>query len=189
MEKTKRILSIFLVVLMLFTSLPMNAFAEEVISLSEESTTAEMTTDVEDISVTEETIEETTVTEEAPVAETEYLIGKDYIIDGIKYQINQNGTVYVVDETEDMPERVVILSHLGEYPVTQISYTAFGNQKKLKEIVIPETVKVLEGLSNTGLEKVEIKADYVDIDRFVFSSSPFISDEKNWTGDNLIVGS
>lgn len=189
MEKTKRILCIFLVALMLFTSLPMNVFAEEITTLAEESTTAEMTTDAEDISVTEEMTEETTVTEESPVAETEYLLGKDYIIDGIKYQINQNGTVYVVDETEDMPERVVILSHLGEYPVTQISYTAFGNQKKLKEIVIPETVKVLEGLSNTGLEKVEIKADYVDIDRFVFSSSPFISDEKNWTGDNLIVGS
>jgi len=191
MAKTKRMLCIFLVALMLFTSLPMNAFAEEITTLAEENTTAEMTTDAEDLSVTEETVEETTVTEEAPVAETEYLIGKDYTIDGVEYSIDKNGIVKVTDVTEDVAEVTEILAYLGDYPVTSIEYTfGFLYGKNIKELIIPETVTVIDSLNLENIEKLEIRNKYAVIKDSGFpSSAPIYKDESNWHNGLFIIDS
>lgn len=210
MEKTKRIVSIFLVVLMLFTSLPMNVFAEEIASVSEESTSQVETTAVSEeeasqqepdeetttVTTTEEgtTTGEVTETEESTTEaeEIEYETEMTYTIDGVKYQIHKSGEVYVVGNTSDVPEKLEIPSHLGKYPVTAITYSAFsmGYAENIKEIIIPETVKTIEGMSGTvSLEKLEIRADYVKIDNDAFLKSPFVKNKDNWTGDHLIVGS
>lgn len=213
MEKTKRIFSIFLVVLMLFTSLPMNAFAEEVISLSEESTTAEIVTtsaekepeeettetvtekettteaSASEEVTTEETTEEAATTEETTSEEADeplYEIGKSYVIDGVKYSISRYETVCAVDSVGN-PERVEILSSLGGYPVTSMGTEAFNHNNALKEIIIPESVGLINGLLCSGIEKIEIRGGYKKINSNILSNSAFYKKEENWKDGLLIV--
>ena len=112
MEKTKRIFSIFLVILMLFTSLPMNVFAEEITTLAEESTTVEMETTTAEKEPEEETTE--TGTEEETTAEeaTEpvYEERKTYTIDGVDYYVDHLGKVSANGTKGKVPEKVEILS-------------------------------------------------------------------------------
>ncbi len=213
MEKTKRIVSIFLVVLMLFTSLPMNAFAEEITTLAEESTTAEMVTtsaekepeeettktvteeettteaSTSEAVTTEETTEEAATTEEATSEEADepvYEIGQSYVIDGVKYSISRYETVCAVDSVGN-PERVEILSSLGGYPVTSMGTEAFNHNNELKEIIIPESVKLINGLLCSGIEKIEIRGGYKKIDSNILSNSAFYKNEENWKDGLLIV--
>lgn len=212
MEKTKRIVSIFLVVLMLFTSLPMNAFAEEITTLAEESTTAEeITTTAEEEPeettetvaeeettteasaseevTTEETTEEAATTEETTSEEADeplYEIGKSYVIDGVKYSISRYETVCAVDSVGN-PERVEILSSLGGYPVTSMGTEAFNHNKALKEIIIPESVELINGLLCSGIEKIEIRGGYKKIDSNILINSAFYKNEENWKDGLLIV--
>lgn len=203
MITAKRLLSVLLICLMIFTSLPLNVFAEGVTTLAEESTTAEMTTVAEDITVTEETTEETTATEEVttteviaateevPVAETEYLIGKDYTIDGVEYSIGEKGIVSVIDVTEDVGEVTEILAYLGDYPVTRIEYTfGFLYGKNIKELIIPETVTVIDSLNLDNIEKLEIRNKYAVINDSSFpTSAPIYKDENNWHNGLFIIDS
>lgn len=205
MTKTKRILSIFLVALMLFTSLPMNVFAEEVTTApAEESTTAEETTtavyeETTETLITQESTTEADTTEEVTEVaeettteeETEpvYEIGETYTIDGVRYGVRENGTVVVWGEAAGMPERVELLPYLGEYPVTSLATSAFDYATKLKELIIPETVTSINGLNKTGIEKIEILGDYVSIGIAVLGSSPFFKNQDNWKDGLLTVGS
>lgn len=199
MEKTKRIVSIFLVVLMLFTSLPMNAFAEEIISLSEESTTAEMVTTSAEKEPEEETTK--TVTEEETTTEAStseavtteetsepvYEERKTYTIDGVDYYVDHLGKVSASGTKGKVPEKVEILSYLGDYPVTTVR--GFNGCTEMKELIIPETVTLIEDVKNTGLEKIEIRADYVRIWNDALTGSPYYNNEENWKNGLFIIGS
>lgn len=187
MEKTKRIFSIFLVILMLFTSLPMNVFAEEITTLAEESTTVEMETTTAEKEPEEETTEtvteEETTTEEA--TEPVYEERKTYTIDGVDYYVDHLGKVSANGTKGKVPEKVEILSYLGDYPVTTVR--GFNGCTEMKELIIPETVTLIEDVKNTGLEKIEIRADYVTIWNDALTGSPYYDNEENWKDGLLII--
>lgn len=199
MNKAKRIFSIFLVILMLFTSLPMNVFAEEITTVPvEESTTAKETTTAAEQETTEEsTTEESTTEEVTSEAETStvvteleepvYETGKNYTIDGINYYIDNFGKASASGTKGKVPEKVEILSHIGEFPVTTVR--GFNGCTELKELIIPETVKLIEDIKNTGLEKIEIRADYVRIWNDALTGSPYYNNEENWKNGLFIIGS
>lgn len=135
MERTKRILGIFGVVIMLSLSLFIGVFAE-----------------YESVS--------------APIDDSTYKIGETYSINGVDYFIEENGNVTVKGPAlKGVPERVEILSKLGNYTVTSIGYGAFYNCKTVKEAVIPETVTLIDSLAfrKSGLTDIEIKGKNVDI--------------------------
>lgn len=156
MKNTKRILSILMIIMMLLGSLPTSVFAEEISSVTEESS---------------------------------YEIGEIYTIDGVRYKIDEDETVTVLGQANGMPEKVELLSYLGKYPVTKTSISAFDYNKNLKEIIIPETVTSINGFFRTGLEKIQIKGEYVSVNISVFAYSPFFENEDNWKDGLLIVGS
>lgn len=156
MKNTKRILSILMIIMMLLGSLPTNVFAEEISSVTEESS---------------------------------YEIGEIYTIDGVRYKVDEDETVTVLGQANGMPEKVELLSYLGKYPVTKTSISAFDYNKNLKEIIIPETVTSINGFFRTGLEKIQIKGEYVSVNISVFAYSPFFENEDNWKDGLLIVGS
>ncbi len=179
MTKTKRMLSIFLVALMLFTSLPMNVFAEEITPVSEESTTQEKTTAVsEEESSQEEPDEET----------TEYEVGKEYTVNGVRYKISSYNFAEVVGEGDGMSESIEIASHLGDYPVKAIDQRAFENCKTLKEVILPETVVNIYNLSFSGsnLTNIEITGKKVNV-RTDFKNTPLYENPDNWQNGVLIV--
>lgn len=210
MIKAKRIMSIFLVVLMLFTSLPMNVFAEEITSdLAEESSAQEVTTAVEEetteeattteeVTTTEETTateevtttEEITTTEEVTTTEEEsepvYEDFSTYTIDGVVYH-TQAYYAEVVGAGENMPADVVIPERIGTFPVQKILAGAFDNCKELKSIVIPKYVRSIAGLKNTGLEKAEILGSAIDIRFGAFRDCPLFENEENWKDGLLII--
>ena len=189
MEKTKRIVSIFLVVLMLFTSLPMNVFAEEIISLSEESTTAEMVTTAIEEEITEDTTSDSVIEEESTTAVAEeYVYGKEYTVNGVVYKVGTYNKVEVVGVGEGMPENVEILSYLGEFPVTSIGYGAFRDCMTVKKVILPETVTLISTYAflNSGLIELEIKGKKVNI-RTDFKNTPLYENPDNWQNGVLIV--
>lgn len=183
MEKTKRILSIFLVVLMLFTSLPMNVFAEEITTFAEENTTAEMTTDAGDISVTEETTEEV-ITEE-PIYED----GGRYTVNGVKYRI-YNEEAYVIGYESDIPEDIIIMDSLGDYKVVSIKGFILDNKDRVKSVYIPESVREIcdnAFADCTALESAVLLCDYVKLGAGVFDNTPFLEKESVQEKDLLIL--
>ncbi len=188
MEKTKRIVSIFLVVLMLFTSLPMNVFAEEITSLAEESTTAEEVTTTAEEEPEEETTETVAEEETTTEASEEYVIGKEYTVNGVVYKVGTYNKVEVVGEGEDVPENVEILSYLGEFPVTSIGHGAFRYCKTVKKVILPETVTLISAysFSDSGMEELEIKGEKVNI-RTNFKGTPLYENPDNWQNGVLIV--
>ena len=159
MERTKRILGIFGIVIMLSISLSIGAFAE-----------------YESVS--------------DPVDDTTYEIGKTYSINGVDYFIEENGNVTVKGPAlKGVPERVEILSNLGDYTVTSIGYGAFYNCKTVKEAVIPETVTLIDRLAfkNSGLADMDIKGKNVHI-KTNFDGTPMRHEsEENWSNDIFIV--
>ncbi|MBQ6874387.1 MAG: leucine-rich repeat protein [Clostridia bacterium] len=183
MKRTKRILSMVLVIVMLFTSLPMDVFAQETTVLTEVGVTEKEATTAEGPAEESATTEET-ITEE--VNDTVYETGKSYVIDGVEYYISQYETVCAVDSVGD-PEKVEILSELGNYPVTKMGDMAFNHNKALKEIIIPESVEEINGLLCPGIEKIEIRGGYKKINNNILSNSAFYKNEENWKDGLLIV--
>ncbi len=183
MNKTKRMLSIFLVVLMLFTSLPMNVFAEEITSVSEENTTQEETT-----AVSEEESSEEEPDEEPDEEATEYKVGQEYTINGVVYKVGTYNKVEVVGEGEGMPEYVEILSYLGEFPVTSIGHSAFRDCMTVKKVILPETVTLIStyAFSDSGLAELEIKSEKANV-RTDFKGTPLYENPDNWQNGVLIV--
>lgn len=158
MERTKRILGIFGIVIMLSISLSIGAFAE-----------------YESVS--------------DPVDDTTYEIGKTYSINGVDYFIEENGNVTVKGPAlKGVPERVEILSKLGDYKVTTIGYGAFYNSKTVKEVVVPETVTLIDSLAfrKSGLTDIEIKGKNVDISTN-FRDTPLWSDNIDYDTNMLVV--
>ena len=163
MIKTKRILSIILVMLMLFSSLPLIVFAEETII---------------DETVYIDESEAYITNNSAAGADVVYEKGKTYTINGVDYFIEENGNVTVKGPAlKGVPERIEILSKLGDYTVTSIGYGAFYNCKTVKEAVIPETVTLIDSLAfkKSGLTYIEIKGKNVDISTN-FRDTPLWSD-------------
>ena len=147
MERTKRILGIFGAVIMLSLSLSIGVFAG-----------------YESVAAT--------------FGDTTYKIGETYSINGVDYFIEENGNVTVKGPAlKGVPERVEILSKLGDYTVTSIGYGAFYNCKTVKEAVIPETVTLIDSLAfrKSGLTDIEIKGKNVDI-ATNFRDTPLWSD-------------
>lgn len=156
MERIKRILSIFLIVLMLFGSLPADVFAEEIPSVAED---------------------------------TVYEKGKTYSINGVDYLIEENGTVTVKGPAlNGVPERVEILSKLGDYTVSSIGYGAFRNCDSIKEVILPETITTLSywAFKGSGLTYIEIKSKNVDV-RTDFKDTPLYENPDNWKNDILMI--
>lgn len=163
MIKTKRILSIILVMLTLFSSLPLIVFAEETVI---------------DGTVYADELEAYITNNSAAGADVVYEKGKTYSINGVDYFIEETGNVTVKGPAlKGVPERVEILSKLGNYTVTSIGYGAFYNCKTVKEAVIPETVTLIDSLAfrKSGLTDIEIKGKNVDI-ATNFRDTPLWSD-------------
>ncbi len=176
MIKTKRILSIFLAVLMLFTSLPVNVFAEEVTLSGENAAVEEQTTT--------QTGEETTNVDET----AEYEVGKEYTINGVRYKVDSYNTVDVLGEGVDVSETVEILSYLGDFPVKEIAYGAFRDCKTVKKVTLPETVTLIStyAFSDSGLTELEITGENVDV-RTDFKGTPIYENPDNWQNGVLNV--
>ncbi len=97
---------------------------------------------------------------------TEYQKGMSYSVDGVEYLIEENGTVTVKGAAlNGVPEKVEIISKLGDYTVTSIGCGAFYKCKAVKEVVIPETVTLIDRLAfeYSGLTDIEIRGKNVDI--------------------------
>lgn len=135
MKNTNRILSILLIVIMFSGALPVSVIAESV----------GFTSGINDII---------------------YETGKAYSINGVNYFIEENGNVTVKGAAlNGVPEKVEILSKLGDYTVTSIGCGAFYKCKAVKEVVIPETVTLIDRLAfeYSGLTDIEIRGKNVDI--------------------------
>ncbi len=159
MKKTKRILSALIIVIMLLGALPISAFAEY-------------------------------GTVESAIEDTTYETGKTYRINGVDYFVEENGRVTVKGPAlKGVPERVEILSKLGDYTVTSIGYGAFYNCKTVKEAVIPETVTLIDRLAfeKSGLTDIEIKGKNVHI-KTDFGYTPMFEESRDhWSNDVFIV--
>ncbi|MBQ7295783.1 MAG: leucine-rich repeat protein [Clostridia bacterium] len=158
MEKIKRMLSILMVVIMLSISLPISAFAEY-------------------------------GTAGAAIEDTIYEIGKTYSVNGVDYCIEESGSVTVKGPAlKGVPERVEILSKLGDYTVTSIGYGAFQNCDAIKEVILPETITTLLYLAfkGSGLTYMEIKGKNVNV-RTDFKDTPLYENPDNWKNDILMV--
>ena len=151
MNKLKRIMSIILSTLTIILSLSLNVYAEDTVIYKTDNTGY---SDALIMDISE------------AVKETEYEKGKTYSINGVDYFIEENGNVTVKGPAlKGVPERVEILSKLGNCTVTSIGYGAFYKCKTVKEAVIPETVTLIDRLAfeHSGLTYIEIKGKNVDI--------------------------
>lgn len=175
MIKTKRILSIILVMLTLFSSLPLIVFAEETV--------------IDGTVYTDES-EAYIINNSAAGADAVYETGKTYSINGVDYFVEENGSVTVKGPAlKGVPERVEILSKLGDFTVTSIGYGAFYNSKTVIEVVIPETVTLIDRLAfkESGLTDIEIKGKNVNI-KTDFGYTPMFEESKDhWSNDVFIV--
>ena len=175
MIKTKRILSIILVMLMLFSSLPLIVFAEETII---------------DGTVYIDESEAYIINNIVTGADTVYEKGKTYSINGVDYFIEENGTVTVKGPAlTGVPERVELLSELGEYKVTTIGLGAFYNSQTVKEVVVPETVTLIDRLAfeKSGLIDMEIKGRNVHIKTDFYGTPMRHESEEHWSNDVFTV--
>ena len=175
MIKTKRILSIILVMLMLFSSLPLIVFAEETII---------------DENVYIDESEAYITNNSAAGADVVYEKGKTYTINGVDYFIEETGNVTVKGPAlKGVPERVEILSKVGDFTVTSIGYGAFYNCKTVKEAVIPETVTLIDSLAfrKSGLTDIEIKGKNVHIKTDFGYTPMFEKSEGHWSNNVFIV--
>ena len=175
MIKTKRILSIILVMLTLFSYLSLNVFAEEI---------------VVDRTVYTDESEAYIINNIVAGADTVYEKGKTYSINGVDYFIEENGTVTVTGPAlTGVPERVELLSELGEYKVTTIGLGAFYNSQTVKEVVVPETVTLIDRLAfeDSALTDIEIKGKNVHI-KTDFDGTPMRHEsEEHWSNDVFFV--
>lgn len=174
MIKKKRILSIILVMLTLFSSLPLIVFAEETV--------------IDGTVYTDES-EAYIINNSAAGADAVYEKGKTYSINGVDYFIEENGNVTVKGPAlKGVPERVEILSKLGDFTVSSIAYGAFYNCKTVKEVILPETVTTISELAfkNSGLTNIEIKGKNVNI-KTDFRGTPLFDNSSNWINDVLFV--
>ena len=171
MIKTKRILSIILVMLTLFSYLSLNVFAEEI---------------VVDRTVYTDESEAYIINNIVTGADTVYEKGKTYSINGVDYFIEENGTVTVKGAALiGVPEIVELLSELGEYKVTTIGLGAFYNSQTVKEVVVPETVTLIDRLAfeDSALTDIEIKGKNVHI-KTDFDGTPMRHEsEEHWSND------
>ena len=90
MNITKKLLCLFMVILTVFGSVPINVFAEK--------SATETVNDTDMVAENEGEVSE----DEAPA----YEIGNQYTIDGIVYEIKKDGTVVAKGTTEDVPKKV-----------------------------------------------------------------------------------
>ena len=175
MIKTKRILSIILVMLTLFSYLSLNVFAEEI---------------VVDRTVYTDESEAYIINNIVTGADTVYEKGKTYSINGVDYFIEENGTVTVKGAALiGVPEIVELLSELGEYKVTTIGLGAFYNSQTVKEVVVPETVTLIDRLAfeDSALTDIEIKGKNVHI-KTDFDGTPMRHEsEEHWANDVFFV--
>lgn len=175
MIKTKRILSIILVMLTLFSYLSLNVFAEEI---------------VVDRTVYTEESEAYIINNIVTGADTVYEKGKTYSINGVDYFIEETGTVTVKGAALiGVPEIVELLSELGEYKVTTIGLGAFYNSQTVKEVVVPETVTLIDRLAfeDSALTDIEIKGKNVHI-KTDFDGTPMRHEsEEHWSNDVFFV--
>ena len=175
MIKTKRILSIILVMLTLFSYLSLNVFAEEI---------------VVDRTVYTDESEAYIINNIVEGADTVYEKGKTYSINGVDYFIEENGTVTVKGAALiGVPEIVELLSELGEYKVTTIGLGAFYNSQTVKEVVVPETVTLIDRLAfeDSALTDIEIKGKNVHI-KTDFDGTPMRHEsEEHWSNDVFFV--
>lgn len=175
MIKTKRILSIILVMLTLFSYLSLNVFAEEI---------------VVDRTVYTDESEAYIINNIVTGADTVYEKGKTYSINGVDYFIEENGTVTVKGPAlTGVPERVELLSELGEYKVTTIGLGAFYNSQTVKEVVVPETVTLIDRLAfkKSGLTDMEIKGRNVHIKTDFYGTPMRHESEEHWSNDVFFV--
>lgn len=129
----------------------------------------------------------TVVTAETSVENGIYEKGKNYDVNGVNYAIEENGCVTVNGAAaEGVPERVEILSALGEYAVTSIGIGAFYKCENIKEVIIPESVTVIENLAfeYSGVTDIVIKGSHVNI-RTRFNGTPYRNDAEHWIEDNM----
>ena len=175
MIKTKRILSIILVMLTLFSYLSLNVFAEEI---------------VVDRTVYTDESEAYIINNIVAGADTVYEKGKTYSINGVDYFIEENGTVTVKGPAlTGVPERVELLSELGEYKVTTIGLGAFYNSQTVKEVVVPETVTLIDRLAyeDSALTDMEIKGKNVHIKTNFDGTPMYHESEEHWSNDVFFV--
>ena len=175
MIKTKRILSIILVMLTLFSYLSLNVFAEEI---------------VVDRTVYTDESEAYIINNSAVGEDSVYEKGKTYSINGVDYFIEENGTVTVKGPAlTGVPERVELLSELGEYKVTTIGLGAFYNSQTVKEVVVPETVTLIDRLAfkKSGLTDMEIKGRNVHIKTDFYGTPMRHESEEHWSNDVFTV--
>lgn len=175
MIKTKRILSIILVMLTLFSYLSLNVFAEEI---------------VVDRTVYTDESEAYIINNIVAGADTVYEKGKTYSINGVDYFIEENGTVTVKGPAlTGVPERVELLSELGEYKVTTIGLGAFYNSQTVIEVVVPETVTLIDRLAfeKSGLTDMEIKGRNVHIKTDFYGTPMRHESEEHWSNDVFTV--
>lgn len=169
MNITKKLLCLFMVILTVFGSVPINVFAEK--------SATETVNDTDMVAENEGEVSE----DEAPA----YEIGNQYTIDGIVYEIKKDGTVVAKGTTEDVPKKVEFLDYLGEYAVTQIQIYGLS---QAEEIIVPETVRKIQMIKLDSLEKIEVKGEYVEVFTDL-KHSPYGKNKDNWKDGCLIVGS
>ena len=98
-------------------------------------------------------------------------------VDGIQYGVKEDDTekpfaaVIGVNALVDFSgKKVDILSHIDGFPVTLIDERAFSDCSNIKEIILPNTITVIEGdaFERSGIKHIKIPDSVTAIDAFAF---------------------
>ncbi len=148
-SSTKRIISIFLCMVMLLTvflSAPFSAGAEMIcgkntVRLTENITVTNTGDMVNDFTVKDSSKQE--------LADTAYSSTMEHLYekiekDGVIYAIDENNELYITGVQKDqLSEQLVISKEVDGYPVVGITRDAFRTSNNLKSVFIPNSIKTI----------------------------------------------
>ncbi|MBR3446698.1 MAG: leucine-rich repeat protein [Oscillospiraceae bacterium] len=132
----------------------------------------------------------TPLTGSAVCAATEAATG---VVDGLKYT-TENGYGMITGYTDELPENVMIPEQVGGKDVVRIDSEAFANCKKLRSVIMPETVKEI-GFACfrdcVNLEEITFPTEIADFGQYAIQGTKWLADRQAnnplVTASNVVV--
>lgn len=132
----------------------------------------------------------TPLTGSAVCAATEAAAG---VVDGLKYT-TENGYGMITGYTDELPENVMIPEQVGGKDVVRIDSEAFANCKKLRSVIMPDTVKEI-GFACfrdcVNLEEITFPTEIADFGQYAIQGTKWLADRQAnnplVTASNVVV--
>lgn len=167
MKNYKRILSLFLIIIMTVTVISPSAVAVN----------------------TDEDTEAPSVVENLSEEENElYENGKTYSVNGIRYRI-YNEEAYVIGYDE-VSENIVFEETLGRFVVVGIRGIMLSDKERVKSVTLPAGISEICDYAFAdciNLETVNVNCDYVTLGKDIFANTPFIEASEQQKGELTVV--